>query len=148
MLWNIKLYWVIKTFLFFNIVKQGKRKSIFYLWVGLVCITLLKDKIFFWVIFKSKYRNRRILDWTGWFIWLCWCSKKSWGKTGGKEINNQNEEMWQYHLSFEFWDPESANAKFTWSNLGMPSRSYELDRFLFTNEWLDQFPHVKQFAVW
>ncbi|VVA41200.1 PREDICTED: RNA-directed DNA polymerase, partial [Prunus dulcis] len=44
-------------------------------------------------------------------------------------------------------DPNLLNASFTWSNFRENAVCRRLDRFLFSEEWEDSFPHVKHTAL-
>ena len=76
--------------------------------------------------------------------------RRSVEKLGGSRITlNKLFELQDLYCSreLELFDPPLRNASFTWSNLQDVPICKRLDRFLFTFEWDNLFPHCTQEAL-
>ena len=68
-------------------------------------------------------------------------------KLGGSRITLNMRRFDELIRELELFDPPLRNASFTWSNLQDVSICKRLDRFLFTFEWDNLFPHCTQEAL-
>ena len=68
-------------------------------------------------------------------------------KLGGSRITLNMRRFDELIRELELFDPPLRNASFTWSNLQDVPIYKRLDKFLFTFEWDNLFPHCTQEAL-
>ena len=73
--------------------------------------------------------------------------RRSVEKLGGSRITLKMRRFDELIRELELFDPLLRNASFTWSNLQDVPICKRLDRFLFTFEWHNLFPHCTQEAL-